>query len=90
MRLDAPQVAAEPLERRVAGPQPVGSLVPVARDRPRRGAFVSPRRAGEAVREHLVHDAVRVPVRPVVADGGDEVVGVRDVVPDEPAPVTQP
>ena len=51
---------------------------------PTRAAFARcPERAKRSGID-LVHDAVRVPGRTVVADGGDEVVGVRDVVPDEP------
>ena len=58
-------------------------LVPAAGHRPL-GRRSRDARAREAVGEDLVDDALDVPGRAVVSDRGDEVVGVGDVVADEP------
>ncbi len=81
VRLDAGEIAAEPLERR-RRPPAGRSLVPRARHGPLRRVPLDPG-AREAVGEDLIDDAVAVPGRPVVAKGADEVVGVRDVVADD-------
>ena len=83
MRLDAGEIAAEPLERR-RRPRTGRRRRPSPRGTAHSGGFALDARAREAVGEDLVDDAVGVPGRAVVADGADEVVGVGDVVADEP------
>ena len=70
----------------VSGPRPVGSAVPLARNRPLRTLDVEPAR-GEAVGKDLVDDGLRVPRGRAAVDRVDEVVRIGNVVPDESSPV---
>ncbi len=75
--LDSAQIAAEPLERSL-GPASGRKLVPLARYGPLGRRHLATRRC-EAIREHLVHDGLEVPVGATGPRRRDEVVGVGDV-----------
>ncbi len=85
--LDAAEVAAEPLVRRL-GAAAGRELVPVAANRPFGRLDVEPA-GSEPVGEDLVDDRAEVPVGAAGVEGHDEVVRVRDVVVDD-AKAVQP